>query len=140
MSPVWDGSNQPWTDEFFKLLRKRLRIPFRKFQTLEQFRVGCRRFPQCRWLYLYYGLFSETFWSFEFIFNVTFKPVKNNSHMCKREQQQKRRHGNFHLLPPAIGSGPTRVCTGRTYQPFNECHVLCCVKKVGGLGLVGLCG
>lgn len=40
-SPVLDSPHQPWTDEFFKLFRKRLRIPFRKFQTLEQFRVGC---------------------------------------------------------------------------------------------------
>lgn len=90
-SPVLDSPHQPWTDEFFKLFRKRLRIPFRKFQTLEQFRVGCGGggggggSPRAGGFYLYYGWFSETFWSLEFIFSVTFKPVKNKSHMCKRE-------------------------------------------------------
>lgn len=80
-----DSSSQPWTDELFKLFRKRLRIPFRKFQTLEQFRVGCQGLPSAGGFYLYYRLFNETFWSLEFIFNVALKPVENKSHMCKRE-------------------------------------------------------
>lgn len=34
--PFLDSSNQPWTDELFKLFGKCLRIPFRKFQLLQQ--------------------------------------------------------------------------------------------------------
>ena len=63
MSLVWDSSNQPWTDEFFKLFRKHLIFSFRKFQTLEQLELAVGASPNAGGFYLYYGLFSKTFWS-----------------------------------------------------------------------------
>ena len=76
ISLVWDSSNQPWTAEFFKLFRKHLIFSFRKFQTLEQLELAVGASPNAGGFYLYYGLFSKTFGSLEFIFNVRFKPVK----------------------------------------------------------------
>lgn len=76
ISLVWDSSNQPWTDEFFKLFRKHLIFSFRKFKTLEQLELAVGASPNAGGFYLYYGLFSKTFGSLEFIFNVRFKPVK----------------------------------------------------------------
>ena len=70
MSLVWDSSSQPWTDEFFKLFRKHLIFSFRKFQTLEQLKLAVGASSNAGGFYLYYGLFSKTFGSLEFIFNV----------------------------------------------------------------------